>query len=304
MSKLIKNQRFAWNGFLLVVALLVATSVAAQQPRIATVARHSLWKVEGKHSTVYLMGSVHVLKAENYPLAPELEAAFTNSAVVAFETDIAAMDDPETQQKITSKGQLPEGETLATQLSPAVYTRLTKHLEEAGLPELMVARLKPSLVAMTLQALELQKFGLDPEYGLDKHFFKQAREEHKTIVPLDTVDFQISLVTDFSKEEGELLMKTTLEGIDKTKKELGELLKAWQTGNADKLERLHNEGFREVPAIFKRLVADRNQRWVPKLEEWLGGLTNVVVIVGTAHLVGKEGVAELLRKKGYKVTQQ
>ena len=111
-------------------------------------------------------------------------------------------------------------------------------------------------------------------------------------------------VTDFTKEEGELLMKTTLQEIDTTTKDLAEMLRAWQTGDADKLEQLLNDASRKAPAIFKRLVGDRNRQWVPKIEEWLRGGNNAVVIVGAAHLVGKDGVVELLRKKGYKVTQQ
>jgi uncharacterized protein len=289
---------------MMVLLIGLVCPVVAQQPRATTGARHSLWKIEGKHSPVYLLGSIHVLKAENYPLPSELQAAFTNSAVVAFETDIGALEDIETAQKIMSKGRLPEGETLATQLSPAVYTKFTNHLAESGLPQLLFEQLKPSLAAMTMMALEFQQLGLDPEYGLDKHFYTRARKEHKTIVPLETVDFQIGLVTDFSKEEGELLMKTTLEDVDKTKTELGGLLKAWQTGDGDKLEKLLNEASREAPAIFKRLLTDRNQSWVPKIEQWLGGDKTVLVVVGAGHLVGKEGVVELLRKKGFKVTQQ
>ncbi len=299
-----KTRGFSWRNYVLLVGFFVATAVVAQQPKLATGVRHSLWKVEGKRSAVYLLGSIHVLKAENYPLPPEMEAAFTNSPIVAFETDIAALEDMETQLKLLNKGRLPEGETLVSQLSPAVYSKFTNHIQETGMPALIFEQLKPSMAAMTLMALEMQKLGLDPEYGLDKHFHNRALKEHKRIVPLETVEFQISLVTDFSKEEGELLMKTTLEDIDKTKQELGEMLKAWQTGDAANLEKMLNEASREAPAIFKRLIADRNQRWMPKLEEWLGADKNVVVIVGAGHLVGKEGVVELLRKKGFKVTQQ
>ena len=157
---------------------------------------------------------------------------------------------------------------------------------------------------MTLTLLELQKLGVDPQYGLDKHFFGRARREGKQIVPLETVDFQIGLATDFSKEEGELFMKITLDDIDKATKEATKMLKAWQTGDADTLEKLLNEASHQAPAVFKRLLTDRNQRWVPRIEEWLRGDKNVLVVVGAGHLVGADGVVELLRKKGLKVTQQ
>jgi uncharacterized protein YbaP (TraB family) len=282
----------------------LVSPAAAQQPRPAAATKHSLWKVQGKHNAVYLLGSVHVLKPENYPLPAPIEAAFTNSPIVAFETDIGAMDEPAAQMQLMGKAMLPVGETLQDQLSPALYTRFTNQLQETGLPGAMLERFKPALAALTLEVMELQKLGYDPEYGLDKHFYTLAHKGKKEIVPLETIEFQIGLLTGLSKEEGEQVMKSTLDEIDKTKQEVQKMLTAWQTGDAEGLEKLLNEAAHEAPAIFKRLVTDRNQTWIPKIEGWLQGDKNVVVIVGAGHLVGKEGVVELLRKKGLKVTQQ
>jgi uncharacterized protein YbaP (TraB family) len=289
-------------GLLIPAAFLLP--IAAQQPLpVAAATRHCLWRVEGHGKAVYLLGSVHFLKAEDYPLPAPIEAAFTNARIVAFETDIGAMQGPETQLQLLSKATLPQGQTLRDQLSPSLYTRFTNQLEQTGLPAAMVASLKPAVAAMALEAVELQKLGYDPEYGLDKHFYNRARKAGKQVVPLETVEFQIGLLTGLSKEEGELVVKTTLEEIDKTKTEVRELLKAWQTGDADALEKMLNEASREAPAIFKRLVTDRNERWLPQIEAWLRDDSDVIVIVGAGHLVGKEGVVELLRKKGFKVTQ-
>jgi uncharacterized protein YbaP (TraB family) len=168
----------------------------------------------------------------------------------------------------------------------------------------MFTQLKPSLAAMMLVVLELQKLGLDPEKGLDKHFHTLALKEGKQIIGLETVDFQISLVTDFTKAEGEALMKSTLKDVDKLKTAIGDVLKAWQTGDSENLEKLLNEFVEEEPVLYKRLLTDRNNRWAPKIEEQCRGDKNVIIIVGAGHLVGKEGVVELLKKKGLKVTQQ
>jgi uncharacterized protein len=214
------------------------------------------------------------------------------------------MEQPATQLKLLSKTGLPQGETLSQQLSPEVYGRFTNHLRGIGLPAAMFENLTPAMAGMTLEVLEMQKLGLDPQYGLDKHFYVRARQEGKQIIPLETVDFQIALMTDFSKGEGELLMKITMDDIDKVKTELGDIVKAWQTGDADNLEKMLNDASRQAPAIFKRLITDRNERWVPKIEEWLQGDKNAIVIVGAGHLVGKDGVVELVRKKGLKVSQQ
>jgi uncharacterized protein YbaP (TraB family) len=101
-----------------------------------------------------------------------------------------------------------------------------------------------------------------------------------------------------------LLVKSTLEDIKTTRKEFADILKAWRSGDAPGLEKVLNSMAVEAPAIFKRLVTDRNERWVPKIQELSRGQTNAIVIVGAAHLVGKDGVIELLRKRDLKVAQE
>src|SRR5436189_454294 len=116
----------------LLLTIAFAFSVPAAQP--VGKGLHSLWKVQGQQNSVYLLGSVHVLKKSDYPLAAPIEAAFSNASVVAFETDIAALDDPAIAMKLLSKSQLPEGETLSKLLSPEVYKKWTRHVTETGLP--------------------------------------------------------------------------------------------------------------------------------------------------------------------------
>lgn len=279
--------------------------LGAQEARpAAAAARHSLWKVEGGRGTVYLLGSVHLLKKEDYPLAATIEAAFTNSQIAVFETDVDKMQEPGAQSQIMSKAQLPEGETLQTDLTPRTYAAFTNHVAKAGLPPAMFDTLKPLIAATALEALDLLKLGVDPSYGMDVYFFNRATRDGKQIMTLETVDFQIDLVTGFSKAEAEPLMKAELKDMDNTQKDYAEVVKAWQTGDTEKLEKVLNDAMHESPAIFKRLVTDRSLSWIPKIEELARGKTNAIVIVGAGHLVGKDGVVELLRKKGLKVTQQ
>ena len=87
-------------------------------------------------------------------------------------------------------------------------------------------------------------------------------------------------------------------------KDLSDMLKAWETGDVAKLNKFLNEAMQESPVIFKRLVSDRTRRWLPKIEELARGKENAIVIVGAGHLVGPEGAIELLKKKGFKVTQE
>jgi len=290
-------------GLCLLLLLSLVRPVTAQVAASKSTARNPLWKIQGANSTVYLLGSIHLLKESNYPLAGAIESAFTNSEIAIFEADIGEMEQPAAQLKLMTKARLAEGETLKDQLSAATYDQFLDHVKRLEVPEIAFLQFKPSLAAIMLAMLELQKLGFDPQYGVDKHFFDRARKAGKETGALETVDYQISLVTDFTKEEGELLMKTTLKDIDNTRKMYEDILKAWQTGNSDTLEKLINEALQEAPVIAKRMLTDRNRNWVPKIRELLNGKKTAIVIVGAGHLVGHEGVVELLKKEGLKVTQ-
>ena len=290
--------------FVLLFTFLTGVGLNAQPAKPSSATKHSLWKVQGKENAVYLLGSIHLLKKEDYPLPAPLEAVFSDSKIAVFETDITGMENPELAMKLAAKGQLPEGETLRTRLSPPVYVAFSNYVQKAGMPVELFDSITPAMAAITLVALDLKKMGLDPQNGLDKHFFDLAAKDGKTIVPLETLDFQIGLMTEFSKEEGELLMKTTLKEIDTMEKDFDDLVKAWRTGDAEKLDKLLNEAMEEAPVIFHRLLTDRNRRWLPKIEELLRGKENAIVIVGAGHLVGTNGVVALLKNKGYKIVQE
>lgn len=280
-------------------AFLVTTAVVAGEPAVTS--HHTLWKVEGPHNTIYLLGSIHLLKKSDYPLAPVIESAFSNAQVVAFETDIGQV--AQASAAILTQCLLPAGETIQDEISPKTYALLSNYLSSAGVPVATVSQMKPGFAAFLLEAVESQKLGLDPQYGLDETFFAQARAAGKTIVPLEPVDFQIKLLTTFSKEEGNLILQSTLADMTNTDTEFDQMVGAWKTGDSATLNKLLTEAFDDSPAIYKRLVTDRTARWLPEVEQLLDARKPAIVIVGAGHVIGDKGLVALLRKKGYKITQ-
>jgi uncharacterized protein YbaP (TraB family) len=298
----VKTTKSASLALALIAVSLLFQLVAAQPSPAAE--HHPLWKVEGKRATVYLLGSVHFLKRENYPVAAPIEAAFERAKVAVFETDLEAAEKPELQMKLLAQAALPPGQTLSDQLSPKLYERLTAQLKETGLPVEAVKNFKPGMVAMTIAMVELQKLGLDPELGLDRHFHQRARKMGKEIVGLEEPQFQVDLITGFSKVEGEAILDSTLKDIRTLKEELGKLFKSWESGDMKTLGHLLNQAVEEHPDLFKRLLQDRNKRWVTKIEELIRGDKDAIVIVGAAHFAGSQSVLELLEKNGAKIVQQ
>lgn len=297
------KMRIQHLGVIVLVALAVCRPAAAEDNGGATTNRHLLWKVEGKSNVVYLLGSIHLLKPEDFPLPEPLESAFSNSQVAVFEADEEKMSEPEVRAQLMSRTKLPEGETLKQHLSAETYDAFVSRVKADGLPEEPFDSIKPAMAAMALAMVEIQKLGVDPEHGVDKYFSDRARKEGKQLLFLETLAFQIDLLTSFGKDEEEQLMKTSLKEMDRVQGEYEKIVKAWQTGDSAAVEKMLNESLRDAPSLYKRLVTDRNRNWVPKIEEFLHSDKNTIVIVGAAHLTGRDGVVEMLKKKGMKVTQ-
>jgi uncharacterized protein YbaP (TraB family) len=283
----------------------VAQVPAAAAPVVSTnkATKHCLWEVKGKTNTVFLLGSMHVMKDDMYPLAPEIEAAYKQSSVLVFETDMKALESPALAFKLAAKASYPEDDSLKQHVSPAIYSLLISNLQSSFLTEDMVNRFRPWMAAMTVVLVELQKQGFDVQNGLDKHFAGRAETDGKAIEFFEPPEFQINLLTSLGDKESEEFLGQALRDMEVFKKQFAELVAAWKTGDLKALDKLILESFREYPLMHKKFLTDRNRNWMPNLEKLLSGDKNVLVVVGAGHMIGKDGVVDLLTGKGYKVEQ-
>lgn len=302
MNRRVIQFQLHWRKFLLLAFVLKLAAPALRAEAEET--RHSLWRIDGASNVVYVLGSIHLLRPADFPLPERMEQAFSNSALAVFETDIGAMEKPEVLLQLATKARLPAGQTLQTVLSPGLYERFSNQVARAGLPVALLNPMQPFMAGVTLTMVELQKLGVDTEHSLDRHFYKKAVENHIPTSGLETVDFQINLMTGFSKDEAEELIKSLLDQLADVKKFYVETVNAWRTGDSAALDKLLNDSMHESPEILKRLLTDRSEAWVPEIQKLARSGTNSIVIVGAAHLVGEKGVIELLRKSGAKITQQ
>jgi hypothetical protein len=294
------------SAFAALLALSISQLPAQESHTLARSTKpslHCLWKVQGDSNVVYLLGSIHLLRESDYPLPQVMNSAFTNSQIAVFEMDIDKANDPAASISLLSKATLPDGKTLRDVLPTKVYNSFSNHAVEAGLPEMLYETLKPGMAIMMLDAMNLVKLGANPEYGEDEHFFKLAKDSDRKIIALETLDFQLGLMLSFEGPDEEIYLEKSLEEMDNEKKEYNEMVGAWKTGDAAALEKMLNEMRTDATAVFKKLVSDRTASWVPKVDELLHGSENAIIIVGAGHLVGPDGLVELLKKQGFKVTQ-
>jgi len=288
----------------LIFFLLVSAGVNAQQNQPAAASKHCLWEVAGPSNKVFLLGSLHVLKSDAYPLAKEINHAYSQSPKVVFETDIGGMMDPSVQAKMLSMGLYPEGESLLQNISGDMRRDLQKRMADLGLPLEQFARFKPWLLAVTLTTLELQRLGFSPAYGIDVHYYGRAQSDTKRIDFFEPIDYQLDLLGNMDDEDQIAFLGQTLKDLEIAAEMADDMMMHWQKGQADKLYAVLYKSFEGYSEIEDRLLLQRNKDWLDKIETMLAEPENVFIVVGAGHLVGPESVVALLKQKGYKVQQR
>jgi uncharacterized protein len=280
--------------------LILSTGVSAQTP-----AKHFLWKVEAPNgATAYLLGSLHVLTADAYPLPAPIDKAFAGSKTLVEEVDLDEMNDPMLMMAALAKAMLADGQTLDQVISAETYAEVKKRAEAYGMPMMALQRMKPWLVAVTLMAPTLQAAGFKPELGIDRHFFDRAKATGLKRQALETLAYQLDRFDQMPMKLQEDLLQATIEDLDTQVTGVKDMVRAWSSGDLGAIEKLTLTTFLESPELYQRLLVERNQNWVPFVERCLSENAGCFVVVGAAHLVGKDGLPTLLAKKGFKVTQQ
>jgi uncharacterized protein YbaP (TraB family) len=275
----------------------------AQKNGGITPGKHLLWAVHSGKNTVYLLGSIHVLKKDAYPLPDTIERIYGCCSKVVFETDLDGMNDPASQNKMKRLGSYPTGQTLSKNISTQTYELLKKRMAAANVQLERLEPFRPWFVALAITALEIQRLGYDPELGIDRYFFKKAKRDGKKMIFLETNERQLNLMARMNKTQQEMFLRETLKELDIIETMSADMVKAWETGDADRLNLIIKKGFDEHPDIYKRFFTQRNKNWLPQIQRLLKQDGDVLVIVGAGHLVGEQSLIDLLEKKGYKVQQ-
>jgi uncharacterized protein YbaP (TraB family) len=176
-----------------------------------------------------------------------------------------------------------------------------RHLRSLGVPESLCDPFRAWFCAVSLEMLSLQAVGLQPESGLDLHYAGLARSEQRTIRWLESPDQQLELLSGMPDAQARQLLQSTLESLDAPGQRPEDLIMQWRRGDVAAVGAAVADMQREFPALYQRILAQRNVRWIPQLRRAFAGAESVLVVVGSAHLVGPDGLPELLRQAGYEV---
>ncbi len=285
--------------------LLAAAALAVLPAPAGAAERSVVWSVRGEHNTVYLFGSIHVLRPGDVGLPRAAEAAYDDAEQLVMEID---MDDPAIADPLAMAAQmqryaqLPAGQSLESVLG-SDYAAVAKHFEDTGLDIAAFDGFAPWFVGMLILQLEVAKRGFDPAHGIEQQVTDRAVADRKPILGLETPADQFAVLARLSLPEQKRFLLMTLEETDSADARLDELLTAWRTGDTATLARVLSDEFDEFPELYRPLTEDRNRDWVEQLVGLLDDRDDYLVVVGALHLVGRNSVVDLLRQRGYRVTQ-
>jgi uncharacterized protein YbaP (TraB family) len=283
---------------LLLSGLLLCVGVRADG------ALHTLWELHGKHNTVYLLGSIHVLRLSDYPLPQVLLEAYGNANAVIMEVNLEEISSAQVQSEMLTSAILPEGKTLAAVLGKQRYGRADALAHEVGVELSAFDQFAPWFAAEAISQLQLTQLGFQPEAGVEMYFMERARNDGKSVSGLETVHDQLSLFQNMAWDTQADYLVSSLEQAHDLPKDVDSMVHAWQRGDTQWFANQMQSELGRDPRLYQSVLGARNRKWVPKIEALLNDDKNYLVIVGTGHLVGVGSVIDLLKKDGIGATQR
>ncbi|MDQ2075696.1 TraB/GumN family protein [Marinimicrobium sp. ABcell2] len=272
-------------------------------------AEPALWRVEQPQSgaRLYLFGSLHFGAESFYPLPGRVLAAYQESDVLAVELDSDSLPPNLARQAVRRLGQYSENRNLSQHLDPELWFQLQHQSQALGLDPEQWLNIKPWLAALQLVSLQVSLSGYQQSLGLDSYFLGLARADQNTeIRELETLEQQLALFAGLSERQQNDFLARTLQDFDAGSAYLSALAQAWQVGDVEALEKAVLGAFNEEDysqKLYHRVFRLRNKAMVEVLDGYLNQGEKVFLVVGVGHLLGEDGLVNLLGQQGYRVSR-
>lgn len=261
-----------------------------------------VWVVDSEQKgRLFLCGTIHILREDDYPLAPGYEAAYMFSEKLVLELPPGEGSSPELAKKMSQLGMFSADTSLEANVSAEAWKSVQAWAKRRGLDPSSMNRFRPWFVSILMTAKEYAELGATPDLGVDTHFSGRAQADGKPGEGLETTDFQLQMFASLTNRQQQELLDQTLAELSTVANEYEKMIQAWKKGD---LAALHNMLFREAekhPDLMNLFLNARNLVWIDKLDAMLRCGDKAMVLVGAAHLTGDTGLIELLKKRGHRV---
>ncbi len=271
-----------------------------------------MWKIENGDHDLYLLGSIHIMPKDVYPLDPEIEQAFDNADVLVVEVDATTLDQQAVNTFIMQKATFQDSTTLQDVIGEELYTEIEPICIELGFPKETLNRYRPWFIGLNLGLAGIKKLNLDLGDGIDIHFLNKAHERNMEIIELETATSQLEALSSSSDSVQIGQIEYSKDNYEEASTVFLDMLEAWKAGEADSLAALSRDRIKEeaieLPALteyYNKLFVDRDTDFITQFDALLQmeDDKNYLVIIGVFHLVGDDGVIARMKAQGYHITQ-
>lgn len=260
----------------------------------------ALWVVKDADSTLYLFGSVHVLRPTTGWASPRVEAAFDSASDIWFE--ISNPDDQAAIMPLIQQHGLSPETPLSSRLTPEENAELDAAAQAMGASAAQLQPMKPWLAALSLSVAPLIKAGYDPKSGVELVLKARAEAAGKPIHGFETIDKQIGILAGLPDDVQLVFLRETLKDYENAATKLDEMVEAWARGDVATLDRVTITEMKEAsPTLYQAILVDRNTDWANQIQTLLEGSGTAFIAVGAAHLTGDDSVQAILQKRGVTV---
>jgi len=280
-----------------------AAPAPAVAPRVvprAEGAGPALWVVRDADSTLYLFGTVHVLRPTTAWGSPRVDAAFDSADQIWFE--ISNPDDQAAIVPLIQQHGISPDRPLSSLLTAEEMTALNAAAAAAGMPAGQIDVFRPWFAGLVLSIAPSLKAGYDPQSGVEAVLKARALAAGKPIQGLETIDKQVGILAGMSEADQLVFLRSLLEAWEDATVELDRMVGAWATGDVALLEEIAvDEMQAEAPVLYDALLVRRNTDWANQIQTMLEGSGTIFIAVGAAHLAGDDSVQEILEARGVNV---
>lgn len=263
-------------------------------------AKSSVWKVSKGNDYIYVGGTVHILPPSEFPLPEEFEQAYKKSDSIVLEAKLPDANDVAFQMQMMQQVTYSNGKDITAFLSKKTNQQLKKYAASLGTDLTMLKHFKPGFLVTMFAVFEAQRAGFVGE-GVDMFYSQKAARDNKDIEYFESAQFQMDMIANMGAGHEEKFIKSNLKQMKDFKKMFKDTLVAWRKGDEKQLYNVAIKPMKSDPKTFKTMLTDRNRNWIQDIDKMFNDNDREFVLVGVAHLVGRDSVLDLLKAKGYAV---
>lgn len=288
------------TGFLTAICLaaLVATQAVLGAEQAVT-----LWELQGNTNRIFILGSIHMLRSTDYPIPSVINSVYEEAEALIMELDLDDIDQAGMAALVLELGMLRDGKSLEDVIGKPAYAEALALADELEIQLALLANSKPWLAAVTVETLILTRVGFDPQYGVEQHLMSMAKRANKEITGFETERQQLEMLDNLSPSaQRDMLLQTLADGNELVEV-LDDIIDAWRNGDTAYLEETLLTDITDYPELYASIVVNRNRNWAQQIEALLDDDDDYLIVVGTMHLLGKDGVPMLLKNRGLEIRQ-